>query len=174
MLYGHKKLGLETGELHTHTCEDCIFISHVFVRMVWKYSLCCDLLWKVKKKHNEKTLAYWRTYYSRSTNMISSINPTTDSLRDAQSKKDHMIGYNCQNMKDPRWRRSRLEFSYKFIAATVAQWFRAFAPQAEGWVFESKLRQTLVFKLHCQMLGNRCLCHRSSWMTVINGCPVSL
>ena len=28
----------------------------------------------------------------------------------------------------------------------VAQWARAFAPQAEGWVFESQPRQTLVVK----------------------------
>ena len=28
------------------------------------------------------------------------------------------------------------------FTAAVAQWVRALAPQAEGWVFESKLRQT--------------------------------
>ena len=28
-------------------------------------------------------------------------------------------------------------------AAAVAQWVRAFAPQTEDWVFESKPRQTL-------------------------------
>ena len=28
------------------------------------------------------------------------------------------------------------------IAGAVAQWVRAFARQAEGWVFESKPRQT--------------------------------
>ena len=29
----------------------------------------------------------------------------------------------------------------------MAQWVRAFAPQAEGWVFESQPRQTLVVKI---------------------------
>ena len=28
----------------------------------------------------------------------------------------------------------------------MAQWVRAFTPQAEGWVFESQLRQTQVIK----------------------------
>ena len=31
-------------------------------------------------------------------------------------------------------------------AAAVAQWVRVFAPQAEGWVFETQPRQTLVVK----------------------------
>ena len=30
--------------------------------------------------------------------------------------------------------------------ATVAQWVRAFAPQAEGWEFESQPQQTQVIK----------------------------
>ena len=30
------------------------------------------------------------------------------------------------------------------ITAAVAQWARAFTQQAEGWVFESQLRQTQV------------------------------
>ena len=32
------------------------------------------------------------------------------------------------------------------LAATVAQWVRAFAPQAEGWEFESQPQQTQVIK----------------------------
>ena len=32
------------------------------------------------------------------------------------------------------------------IAAAVAQWFRVFAPQAEGWMFESQPPQTQVAK----------------------------
>ena len=31
-------------------------------------------------------------------------------------------------------------------AAAVAQWVKAFTPQAEGWVFESHPRQTYVVK----------------------------
>ena len=34
----------------------------------------------------------------------------------------------------------------KGISAAVAQWVRVFALQAEGWVFESQLRQTEVIK----------------------------
>ena len=34
-----------------------------------------------------------------------------------------------------------------YTAAAVAQWVRAFASQAEGWVFESKPRHTLVVKI---------------------------
>ena len=33
-----------------------------------------------------------------------------------------------------------------YRAAVVAQWIRAFAPQAEGLVFESQPRQTLIVK----------------------------
>ena len=32
------------------------------------------------------------------------------------------------------------------VSAAVAQWVRAFAPQAEGWVFEFQPRQTHVIK----------------------------
>ena len=32
------------------------------------------------------------------------------------------------------------------VTAAVAQWVRVFAPQAEGWVFESQQRQTQVVK----------------------------
>ena len=32
------------------------------------------------------------------------------------------------------------------ITAAMAQWVRAFVPQAEGWVFESQPRQNLVVK----------------------------
>ena len=35
---------------------------------------------------------------------------------------------------------------YLFETAAVAQSARAIAPQAEGWVFESQLRQTSVIK----------------------------
>ena len=37
--------------------------------------------------------------------------------------------------------------------------------QAEGWVFE--------WQLHCKTLDNECEYHRSSEMTIINGCPAS-
>ena len=33
--------------------------------------------------------------------------------------------------------------------AAVAQWVRAFAPQAEGWMFESQPQQTIVVKTSC-------------------------
>ena len=36
--------------------------------------------------------------------------------------------------------------THYFLTAAVAQWVRAFASQAEGWVFESQPRQTLVEK----------------------------
>ena len=39
----------------------------------------------------------------------------------------------------------------------------AFAPQAEGWMFESQPRQTQVVKLHCQTVG----------IPLIQGCFVS-
>ena len=32
------------------------------------------------------------------------------------------------------------------VAAAVAQWVRTFAPQADGWVFESEPEQTEVFQ----------------------------
>ena len=38
-----------------------------------------------------------------------------------------------------------VDFTYA-RAAAVAQWIRALAPQAEGWVFESRPRQTYVVK----------------------------
>ena len=53
---------------------------------------------------------------------------------------------------------------------------RAFASHAEGWVFESKQRvgrQTYIVKTDSDTLGNRCKCHGSMEMTIINGCPVS-
>ena len=31
----------------------------------------------------------------------------------------------------------RFDYFYVYKAAAVAQWVRAFAPQAKGWVFES-------------------------------------
>ena len=34
----------------------------------------------------------------------------------------------------------------RHMAAAVAQWIGEFAPQAEGWVFESQLRQIQVVK----------------------------
>ena len=34
------------------------------------------------------------------------------------------------------------EYSQGYIAAAVAQWVRALAPQAEGCMFESQSRQT--------------------------------
>ena len=42
----------------------------------------------------------------------------------------------------------------KGVTAAVAQWVRALAPEAEGWVFESQPRQTQVVKtgsdrFHC-------------------------
>ena len=62
------------------------------------------------------------------------------------------------------------------ITAAVAQWVRAFDPPAEGWMFESQPPQTLVAKTGNSSTakhGIRCECHRSSEMTIINGCPVS-
>ena len=35
------------------------------------------------------------------------------------------------------------QYYYMKVTAAAAQWFRAFALQAEGWVFESQLRQTV-------------------------------
>ena len=37
-------------------------------------------------------------------------------------------------------------FLLYIAVAAVAQWVRALAPQAEGWVFESQLRQSWVVK----------------------------
>ena len=58
---------------------------------------------------------------------------------------------------------------YTKLAAAVAQWFRAFAPQAEGWEFESKSQQTLVVKTNakCHTLGIMCECHEFWEMTII-------
>ena len=39
-----------------------------------------------------------------------------------------------------------------------------------NWI---KQRQTRSWKIHFQTLGNRCKCHGSSKMTIINGCPLS-
>ena len=33
-----------------------------------------------------------------------------------------------------------------YLAAAFAQWMKAFAPQAEGWMFESQPRRTQVVK----------------------------
>ena len=54
----------------------------------------------------------------------------------------------------------------------------AFAPQAEGWVFESQPRQTLVVgtgsdSFIAKRSAKGCECHGSSEMTILNGCPVS-
>ena len=59
------------------------------------------------------------------------------------------------------------------ITTTPPHWGSRLA--SHGWVFESQLRQTLVVKTgnDCQTLGNRCKCHGSSEMTIINWCPVS-
>ena len=62
------------------------------------------------------------------------------------------------------------------MTATVAQWVRALAPHAEGWVFESLAATDLSRKkqvMKALMLGNRCECHESSEMTIMNGCPMS-
>ena len=66
-------------------------------------------------------------------------------------------------------------FSKKEIAA-VGQWIRAFAPQAGVRIPAStdksrKNRQGQIH--HCLTLGNRCECHRSSDITIVNGCHVS-
>ena len=59
----------------------------------------------------------------------------------------------------------------------VAQWIRAFAPQAEGMVFESQPRQTLVVKTGSDNPTAKRLAkgefYRSSEMPIINGCPLS-
>ena len=50
--------------------------------------------------------------------------------------RDHH-GFTCKYMHN---------FFYTTATAAVAQWARAFASQAEGWVFESQLQQTHVVK----------------------------
>ena len=40
-----------------------------------------------------------------------------------------------------------LYFSLKnVLTAALTQWVRALVPQAEGWMFDSQLRQTLIVK----------------------------
>ena len=59
----------------------------------------------------------------------------------------------------------------------VAQWVRAFAPQAEGWVFESQPRKTKVIKTGSASSTDKHSaigdgeCHGSSDMTIINDAP---
>ena len=60
----------------------------------------------------------------------------------------------------------------------MAHLVRTFAPQAEGWVFESLLRQTLLVKTDSDSSTAKrsaigCLCYGTSEMTIINVCPVS-
>ena len=60
------------------------------------------------------------------------------------------------------------------VSAEVAQWVRAFAPQAEGRVFEFQPRQTQVAKTGSdssttQTLNIRCECHGSAEMTIKEG-----
>ena len=55
---------------------------------------------------------------------------------------------------------------------------RAFTYLAEGWVLKYQLLKNLSRKdgqrqLHGQILDNRCECHGSSEVTIVNGCPVS-
>ena len=61
----------------------------------------------------------------------------------------------------------------KRITAVVAQWI----PQAEGMVFESQPRQTLVVKTGSDNSTAKRLAigefYRSSEMPIINGCPLS-
>ena len=45
----------------------------------------------------------------------------------------------------------------KGIPAVVAQWVRAFAPQAEGWAFKSQLGQTEVVKTGSDSSIAKCL-----------------
>ena len=62
------------------------------------------------------------------------------------------------------------------LIAAVAQWVRALAPQAKGWVFESQSRQALVVKtISDRSTAKHSLieCNGSSEMTIINGCLVS-
>ena len=65
----------------------------------------------------------------------------------------------------------------KTTAAAMAQWVKAFAPQAEGLVFEFQPRQTLVVKTGSDSsTAKRSVIdeyHGSLEMTIINGFPVS-
>ena len=54
--------------------------------------------------------------------------------------------YVCQEFEQTTFLPHIGERSCQLPTAAVAQWVRAFAPQAEGWVFESKLQQTVVVK----------------------------
>ena len=45
------------------------------------------------------------------------------------------------------------------VAAAVAQWVRVSPPQAEGWVFESHSRQTLVVKTGSDSSTAKRECH---------------
>ena len=63
----------------------------------------------------------------------------------------------------------------KSRAETVAQSVRALSQHAEGWVFESCQRQGSFLKTDSDSSTDKCsatdVCHGSSEMTIINGCP---
>ena len=65
-----------------------------------------------------------------------------------------------QKQRPPRWRRGTV------IASHAED--RGSTPVATD--LSRKNRQ---LQLHCQTLSNRCQCHRSSEMTILNGRPVS-
>ena len=59
--------------------------------------------------------------------------------------KKRMLYAECsyiQQFSQVFWTFAVIETFKNNTAAAVAQWVRAFAPQAEGWVFESQPRQT--------------------------------
>ena len=60
-----------------------------------------------------------------------------------------------------------MSITHNFRAAAVSQWIRALARPATQVVINR------YWQLHCQTLGNRCECHGSTEMTIINGCPLS-
>ena len=60
-----------------------------------------------------------------------------------------------------------MSITHNFRAAAVSQWIIAFARPATQVVINR------YWQLHCQTLGNRCECHGSTEMTIINGCPLS-
>ena len=61
----------------------------------------------------------------------------------------HQYGIILKEIKNSQiWKRNLYEniFYLKNVTAALAQWVRAEAPQAEGWVFESKLWHAQVLK----------------------------
>ena len=53
-----------------------------------------------------------------------------------------IVGNKIKLRSHARIRTLRIVVDRNGFAAALAPWVRTFAPQAEGWVFESKPRQT--------------------------------